>query len=154
MKRLIPLFAVLFMFSQSPAQPEDEQAEETVVTTSCSLSVKTIVYNPEAGDVVGKASVQAFLCDKGGIPIPNQPIDMTSTGGTFTCIPPDGMGSANTTDRSCFVTGSDGTIQVYLVDIPFNKPGKIKATCTYGDFTVHATGNYSITRNITRKKKK
>lgn len=141
---------VLFLFIQARAQ--EEQTEETVYATSCSLSVKTTVYQADPGDVVGKASIQATLCDKSGTPIPDQTISMTATSGTFTCIPPDGVSGINTADRSCFVTGPDGKIQVYLVDIPFNKPGRIKAACTYGDFNVHAASSYSITRKLTKKK--
>lgn len=150
MRKLIPL-VILFLFIQSRAQEQD-QTEESVVATSCSLSVKTTVYKADPGDVVGKASIEATLCDKSGTPIVDQTINITATSGTFTCISPDGISGINTADRSCFVTGPDGKILVYLVDIPFNKPGRIKATCTYGEFTVHAASSYSITRNVIKKK--
>lgn len=143
----IPLL-LLFLFAPSRAQEE----EETVVATSCSLSVKTTVYKADPGDVVGKASIEATLCDKAGTPIPDQTINVTATSGSFTCIPPDGISGINTSDRSCFVTGPDGKVLVYLIDIPFNKPGRIKATCNYGDFTLNAAGRYSISRSVTRKK--
>jgi hypothetical protein len=133
------------------AQPEDPD-EEVVHATSCSLSVKTSVYNPDPGDATGTASVEAFLCDKGGVPIPYQPIVMTSTNGMFSCIPPNAVTGSVSADRSCFVTGSDGRILVYLVDIPFNKPGRIQASCTYGSFVVKASGSYSLTRNVITKK--
>jgi hypothetical protein len=147
MKILVPLI-LLFLFVQSRAQEEDE----TVYATSCSLSVKTTVYKADPGDVVGRASIEATLCDKSGTPIPGQTIVITATSGTFTCIPPDGASGINTADHSCFVTGADGKILVYLVDIPFNKPGRLKATCHYGDFNVKAASSYSITHKVTRKK--
>ena len=150
MRKLVPLI-ILFLFVQSRAQEQD-QTEETLVATSCSLSVKTNVYKADPGDVVGKASIEATLCDKSGTPIPDQTIAITATSGTFTCIPPEGVSGINTADRSCFVTGPDGKILVYLVDIPFNKPGRIKAACTYGEFNVHASSSYSITRNVIKKK--
>jgi hypothetical protein len=150
MNKLIPLM-LLFLFVQSRAQ-EEELTEETVVATSCSLSVKTTVYKADQVDVSGKASIEALLCDKSGTPIPDQTINVTATTGTFTCIPPEGVIGINTSDRSCFVTGPDGKILVFLVDIPFNQPGRIKATCNYGDFTVHAASSYSITRNVIKKK--
>lgn len=149
MLKMVPLLLLLF-FVQSHAQQDD--AEETVYATSCSLSVKTTVYPVEDGDVVAKVSIQATLSDKSGIPIPNQKITMTSTSGTFTCIAPDGAGGSNTADHSCFITGPDGKILVFLVDVPFNKPGQIKAVCTYGNFTLHASSRYSIKRKVTRIK--
>jgi hypothetical protein len=151
MIKLLPLL-LLFMFTRSGAQEEQTEVTETV--TSCSLSVKITVYSADPGDVVGKASIQATLSDKSGTPITDQTITMSSTSGTFTCIPPEGVNGVNTADRSCFVTGPDGKIQVYLVDIPFNKPGRIKASCTYGAFDVHASSSYSITRSVNKKKSK
>jgi hypothetical protein len=50
------------------------------------------------------------------------------------------------------VTGPAGTMKAYLVNIPFNKRGKVKATCTYGNFQLKAGGSYIITRKKIRKK--
>jgi hypothetical protein len=150
MRKLVPL--ILVILCVSTGAQEDYETEETVYATSCSLSVKTTVYNADPGDVVGKASIEATLSDKSGVPIPGQTIAITATSGTFTCIPPYGTSGTGSSDRSCFVTGPDGKIIVYLVDIPFNKPGRIKATCAYGDFVVHAASSYSITRNVIKKK--
>jgi hypothetical protein len=150
MNKLIPLLLLILSF-QSWSQ-EYEQSEESIVATSCSLSVKTTVFKADQADLMGKASIEATLCDKAGTPIPDQTITMTSTTGTFTCIPPEAINRTYASDHSCLLTGPDGKTLIYLVDIPFNKPGRVKATCTYGDFTVHASGSYSITRNVFRKK--
>lgn len=142
---------MLFLTVQSRAQ-EGEQPEATEYAASCSLSVKTTVFKVEPSDVVGRASIEATLSDKSGTPISGQTIEITSTNGTFTCIAPNDFSGVNTADHSCFVTGPDGTILVYLVDIPFNKPGRLKATCHYGEFNVHASSRYSITHKVSRIK--
>lgn len=131
------------------AQDDDEQ----VYVVSCSIYVKTTPYTPDPGDVSGKAIVEAMLCDKSGIPIPVQEIKMTATCGTLSC-PQTAIyntSGAVSAENSCFITGNDGKIQVLLSDIPFNKPGRVNASCTYGDFKVHASSSFSITRKTIKK---
>ena len=146
--QVLPLALLLFCTSLW-AQDEDER----VYVASCSLYVKTTPYTPDPENVSGSAMVEATLCDKSGIPIPDQEIIMTATCGTLYC--PSSFSYASTDssahDRSCFVTGRDGKIQVFLSDIPFNKPGRVKASCAYGDIKVHASSSFSITRKIIKK---
>jgi hypothetical protein len=145
----LTLAMVLIFCASAWAQDEDER----VYAVSCSLYVLTMPYTPDSGDVSGKAIVYATLCDKSGIPIPGQQIKMTTTCGTLSC-PPMGIyesaGSASS-ENACFITGSNGKIEVFLSDIPFNKPGRVKASCTYSDIKVHASSNFSITRKIIKK---
>jgi hypothetical protein len=131
------------------AQNDDER----VYVVSCSLYVKTTPYTPDPENVSGSAMVEATLCDKSGIPIPDQEITITATCGTLSCPSSFSYVPAGSTssDRSCFITGRDGKIQVFLSDIPFNKPGRVKASCSYGDIKVHASSSFSITRKIIKK---
>jgi len=143
------LAALLIICVRSWAQEEDER----VYVYSCSLFVKITPYTPDSGDVSGKALIEATLCDKSGIPIPDQEIKLTASCGTLSCLSLDNIGMSGTASsgHSCFVTDKDGKIQVFLIDIPFNRPGRIKAVCTYGNFKVHASCGFSITRKIIKK---
>jgi hypothetical protein len=130
---LLPLLACVCVWAQ-------EGDEETYTVASCSLAVKTTVYPALPDDRAGRVMVEGILCDKAGNPIPNQEIQMVATSGTFSCIPPESFASPDETssERSCFITGSDGKIRVYLTSIPFNKQGRLKATCTYKECSVKA----------------
>ena len=61
---------------------------EDTIATSCSLFIKTTVLTPDSFDRTGIAKVEATLTDKTGTPISGQTINLTSTSGNFTCIPP------------------------------------------------------------------
>jgi hypothetical protein len=76
------LTALLIICVRSWAQEEDER----VYVSSCSLFVKITPYTPDSGDVSGKAMIEATLCDKSGIPIPDQEIKLTATCGTLSCL--------------------------------------------------------------------
>ena len=141
------LLAVL-LFSCTRLWAQDE--EDRIFVASCSLSIKTTLYTPDPGDALGKAMIEATLCDRNGIPIPGQEIKMTSTCGNLSCLSLENIGTVSS-KYSCFITEPDGKIQVYLLDIPFNKTGRIKASCTYGDLKVHASSNFLITRKIIKK---
>jgi len=147
----ITLMAVVCMAMTSWLWAQDE--DERVYAVSCSLYVLTMPYTPDSGDVSGKAIVEATLCDRSGIPIPGQEIKMTTTCGTLSC-PSRGIyetaGKASP-ENACFITGQDGKIQVFLSDIPFNNPGKVKASCTYSNIKVHASSRFSIIRKIIKK---
>jgi len=127
---------------------------EDTIATSCSLFIKTTVLTPDSFDRTGIAKVEATLTDKTGTPISGQTINLTSTSGNFTCIPPVSSNESvpDSTQGACLVTGPAGTMKAYLVNIPFNKRGKVKATCTYGNFQLKAGGSYIITRKTVRKK--
>jgi hypothetical protein len=142
------ILLAFLLFSCVRLWAQDE--EERIFVASCSLSVKTTLYTPDPGDVFGKAMIEATLCDRNGIPIPDQEIKMTSTCGKLSCLSLDNIGTVSS-KYSCFISGPDGKIQVYLLDIPFNKTGFIKASCTYGEMKVHASSNFLITRKIIKK---
>jgi hypothetical protein len=127
---------------------------EDTMSTSCSLFIKTTVFTPDSFNNTGIAKVEATLTDKTGTPISGQTINLTSTSGNFTCIPPISSNESvpDSTQGACLVTGPAGTMKAYLVNIPFNKRGKVKATCTYGNFQLKAGGSYIITRKKIRKK--
>lgn len=147
----LPVIFPLLLLAGACAWAQDDDEREFV--QSCSLSVKTTVYPADSADAAGKAVVEVALCDKAGAPIPNQQIEVSASSGTFSCIPPDSFIRENASDRSCFITGQDGKIRVYLVSIPFNQTGLVKAACTYGDITVKASGSYSIMRHVIKKKR-
>ena len=150
MPRFLPA-ALLLLCACLWAQDDDER----VYVASCSLYVKTNPYTPDPGDVSGRAMVEAMLCDKSGIPIPGQEIKMTTTCGALSCPSVGIYESSGTASpaNACFITGSNGKIEVFLSDIPFNKPGQVKASCTYGDLKVRASSSFSITRKIIKKRK-
>jgi hypothetical protein len=152
MNAILPRFlpAALLLLSASVwAQDDDER----VYAVSCSLYVKTNPYTPDPGDVSGRAMVEATLCDKSGIPIPGEEIKITTTCGTLSCpsafshAPKDSVSQ----DRSCYITDRDGKIQVFLYDISFNKPGRVKASCVYSEIKVQASSSFLITRKVIKK---
>jgi hypothetical protein len=152
MNAILPRFlpaALLLLCASVWAQDDDER----VYAVSCSLYVRTSPFTPDSGDVSGRAMVNAILCDKSGIPIPGQEITMTVTCGTFSCpsafsyVPADSVSQ----DRSCYITDQNGKIEVFLSDIPFNKQGKVKASCTYSGIKVQASSIFLITRKIIKR---
>jgi hypothetical protein len=151
MKHLVTL---LLLTLCAGAWAQDE--EERVYVSSCSLFVKVTVYTPDSGDRSGKAMVEASLSDKNGLPIPDRKLSLTATCGTLTCPQQTGQwidSTGQTPAQSCFVTGNDGKVLVFLVDIPFNKPGRVKASCLWGNSKVQASTGFSITRKVIRKKR-
>ena len=116
MIRCSPLLPALFLLCV-PLWAQDD--DERVYVSSCSLYVKTTPYTPDPENVSGSAMIEATLCDKAGIPIPDQEIRMTTTCGTLSCPSAFSFTTADATspDRTCFITGRDGKIQVFLSDI-------------------------------------
>jgi hypothetical protein len=147
MKYFIFIFALTVI---SCAWAQDEEGTE-VLAASCSLSVKTTVLPSDSFDGTGKVKIQAFLSDKEGAPIPDVEIHVSANCGTFSCKPP-----ANEVDTDngpqeagfCYNTGKDGSIRVYLMNIPFNKPGKVIATCSVGAFVPKASSTFIIKRAV------
>ena len=132
-----------------------QEDQEFVTETSCSLSIKVTVFPIDSSDKFGKATIEALLTDNRGNPLPDQAIQMTATNGTFTCMPPVSFSGAKiaTNIEGCSKTQEDGTIKIYLIHIPFNRPGTVKAFCTYGSFKVSAVGSYSVTKYTKSSKK-
>lgn len=150
MKRL--LMPILLMYATILAQSDNDMT--TVL--SCQLTVKTTAYPPDSADLSGKAMVEATLLDNEGFPIYNQEVQMTTTTGVFSCLPPEVITEATMKDPVlyCFTTGQDGKIQAYIVNIPFNKQGRLDASSTCGTSVVKASGKFLITRSVLKKKHK
>jgi hypothetical protein len=151
MKYLIFAFGLIFV---SFACAQEEEGTE-VVAASCSLSVKTTVLPADSFDGTGKVKIEAFLFDKEGAPIPDQEIHVSANCGTFSCKPP-----ANEIDTDadgqdagfCYNTKKNGSIRVYLMNIPFNKPGKVIATASVGSFVPRASSTFIIRRAVIKGK--
>jgi hypothetical protein len=151
MKYFIFIFALTVV---SFAWAQDEEGTE-VLAASCSLSVKTTVLPSDSFDGTGKVKIKVFLSDKEGAPIPDVEIHVSANCGTFSCKPP-----ANEIDTDngpqeagfCYNTGKDGSIRVYLMNIPFNKPGKVIATCSVGTFVPKASSTFIIKRAVIKGK--
>jgi hypothetical protein len=153
MRKMIVVAVLVFScFVLTWAQDEDGTE---VVAASCSLSVKTTVLPSDSFDGTGKVKIEAFLKDKDGVPIPDEEIHVSANCGTFSCKPP-----ANEIDTDngpqeagfCYNTGKDGSIRVYLMNIPFNKPGKVLATCSVGTFVPKASSTFIIRRAVIKGK--
>lgn len=119
-----------------------------------SLHIKTSVYPCDSFDQVGHGKVEATLCYKDGAPVPNQVIVLTTTCGNLSCKLPDVENEVDSgsTDITCYTTGKDGKILVYLVNIPFNSEGRVSATCHYKDMTVQASSTYWVKRYLVKKR--
>jgi hypothetical protein len=146
----------LFLFlllSASYAFTQDEPAAETTVSTSCSLFVKTTVRPVPMEDRFGQVRVDATLCDKDGVPISDQEIRLSSSTGTFACLPPDTvLAEGDSLNGPCYSTRGNGTITMFLINVPFNRPGRVVAACSYRNFNLKSTSAYIITRKTIKKK--
>jgi hypothetical protein len=129
------------------------QEEETVIS-SCSLFVKATALLPAADAPAGIAIVEASLCDQDGAPISGQPIELTSSVGELTCQPPAPIADtiSSTFQSACSETGLTGKTVVYLIGVPFNTQGRIKASCTYGEISASASSSFLIKRSVVKKK--
>jgi hypothetical protein len=151
MKKLFCFMMLLCVY-----QAYGQMDEETEFAYSCSLSIKTTVFPPDTGDKTGRGYIEALLCDKNGVPIANKEVKIVTSCGMLSCQAPgwyDDISSISS-DRSCFMTGADGRIQVYLANVPFNTQGRIKATSACDEITVTATGSFMISRKSTKKRTK
>jgi len=145
MKKMILAFALIL--SVHAWAQEDDGTE--VVAASCSLSVKTTVLPADSFDGTGKVKIEAFLVDKDGAPIPDQEIHVSANCGTFSCKPPANEIDTDTGAQEagfCYDTKKDGSMRVYLMNIPFNKPGKVVATASVGSFVPRASSTFIIRR--------
>jgi hypothetical protein len=137
------------------AWAQDEEITETVTASSCSLFVKTQVRPVFITEQYGQVQVDATLCDKDGVPISDREINLTSTTGTLACLPSDSvLAPGDSLKGPCFVTSGNGTITMFLIHVPFNKPGRVTATCSYRGFTLKSMSSYVITRKTVKTVKK
>jgi hypothetical protein len=127
--------------------------EETEYAVSCSLSMKITVFPPDTVDNSGRGYVEVFLCDKNGVPVPNQELKIVSSCGILTCQAPGWHddNSSLSSDKACFITGADGRAQVYLANVPFNTPGRVKATSLCNNINVSGSGTFKLSRTSTKK---
>ena len=142
-KSLIQTCSLVFL---AIAQSPDETNQQ--FESSCTIHIKSVVYQPGSMDKYGKARVYVTLCTKEGRPIPFQEIQLTATEGTFSCKPTDVEDTviAETSIQNCNSTDSSGKIMIYLANIPFNIKGTVTASCDYGAMSVRAACTYMVTR--------
>ena len=141
-----PIIQLGLMVSLAIAQNPSEMDQQ--FESSCTIHIKSVVYQPGPMDKYGKARVYVTLCTKEGRPIPFQEIQLTATDGAFSCNPTDVEDTviAETSIQNCNATDSSGKIMVYLANIPFNFKGTVTASCDYGAMSVRAACTYMITR--------
>jgi hypothetical protein len=122
---------------------------------SISLYVKTTVYPFDSTAMFGHGKVEATLRYTKGAPIPGQEIQLNTGFGVFSCKLPDieNLVDSSSSDTSCFRTGNDGKILVYLINIPFNSQGVVMASCVYNGIAVKATSTFWIKRMVVTKMK-
>ncbi len=150
------LVAVCTLLLCASVWAQDDEGTE-VVAASCSLHVKTTVLPADSFDGTGKIKIEVFLTDKDGAPIPDVEIHVSANCGTFSCRPPaneiDADADAGSQEAGfCYNTKADGSIRVYLINIPFNKPGKAIATCSVGTFVPKASSTFIIKRTVIKGK--
>jgi len=149
------VIAIVLSLSASAWAQDEETAEtaETVTASSCSLFVKTQVRPGPMTQPYGQVRVDATLCDKDGVPISDQEILLNATSGSLSCLPIDSvLPPGDSLAGPCFVTRGNGTITMFLTHVPFNKPGRVTATCSYRNFKLKSMGSYLITRKTKKKK--
>lgn len=127
--------------------PDQEEAE---VTHSCSLSVALAALPDETVRASGRARFSAFLCNRHGEPSAGETLQITATHGTLLCtLPGDSSVVDGTAATSCFTTGKNGRLVVYLINIPLNQVVQVKAHYDCGEYLVSGTGNLVISRSRT-----
>jgi hypothetical protein len=145
----------LFILLTAGALPVLAQyEEETEYAVSCSLSMKITVFQPDTADNSGRGYVEVFLCDKNGVPVPNKEVKMVASCGRLSCQAPGWYDDINSisSDKTCFITGANGRVQVYLADVPFNTQGRVKATSFCNEINVSGTGTFMISRTSIKKR--
>jgi hypothetical protein len=142
------IFIIVFFLFVPCAWAQEEV--EFVAESSCSLSVKTTAMPVDSLDKTGSVKIEALVTDKDGKPLEGLDIRMTTTNGALSCMPPVRFAHTELSSgtQGCLKTQEDGTITIYLVNIPFNRPGQVKAFCAYGRFKVSALGSYSIKKSV------
>ncbi|MCU0609769.1 MAG: hypothetical protein MUF22_08400 [Chitinispirillaceae bacterium] len=134
----------------SPLVAQEEE-EETVSVSACSLFIKTTPVQPDSLDQAGVVEVLVTCIDKSGSPVKLQEVSMTSTAGTLSCVSSTFTEYTKQSGLSCLVTRSDGTVLAYVVSVPLNTKGRVTAAVSCGDYTVRASSTFVITRNVVKK---
>jgi hypothetical protein len=151
-KEAVSFFLVLFVFSVVSAQEETDSAEIASIS-SCSLSVKTTVRQAGGKENFGQIRVDVTLCDRDGVPVSDQEIKLSSTAGSFSCLPPDSVLPPGDSIREpCFFTQSNGKMTMFLINVPFNITGRVTAACSYKKFNLKSSGTFIIKRKTFKKK--
>jgi len=143
------------LFSE-PNSMESIATEESIVQ-SCSLSVKVKPQQPSPADPAAKIIVEVTVLSRDGTPVQGNTINLTATSGTFLCTSYSNDStlstSANSDDKSCFITNTDGKTIITLVNVPFNTTVKVKASTECGDFVLTSSGSAIVTKKTVKKKK-
>ncbi|HMA64883.1 MAG TPA: hypothetical protein VKO63_06790 [Chitinispirillaceae bacterium] len=152
--RFYALFMALFIqfcFIQSTfSQSMGSIASEESVIQSCSLSIKIIPTQPLPSDPAAKAEITVTVLSRDGIPVSGNQIELTANAGTFNCT--ISAGESESDDNSCFSTNQDGKAIISLINLPFNKSIKVKASTQCGDYVLTASGSAIISKKVIKKK--
>jgi hypothetical protein len=160
-----PFFGMIFMLYCSKGSPVKKLLLIFAIFTapctwaqggeSISLFVKTTVYPFDSTQLSGHGKVEATLRYSKGAPIPGQVIQLNSAVGTFSCKLPDIVNEvdSSSSDNSCFSTGKDGKVLVYLINIPFNSQGMVTASCEFNGIAVKASSTFWVKKMLVKKYK-
>lgn len=152
--RFYTLLAVLFIqfcFIQSAfSQSMGSIASEESIIQSCSLSVKIIPTQPQPSDPAAMAEVTVTVLNRDGTPVSGNQIELTANAGTFNC--PASSGEIASDAKSCFSTNQDGRAIITLMNLPFNKGIKVKASTQCGDYILTASGSAIISKKVIKRK--
>jgi hypothetical protein len=125
-------------------------ASEESIVQSCSLSIKIIPTQPQPSDPAAKAQITVTVLSRDGIPVSGNQIQLTANAGTFNC--PESAGDSAADDKRCFSTNQDGNAIITLINLPFNKSIKVKASTQCGDYLLTASGSAIISKKVIKKK--
>lgn len=130
--------------------------ENEVTSRTCRLAVNAVIIQDETlQKSSGRVLVTVHVFDGEGNPYRGEPIVLTATSGTFLCrLPDDTAAGSIEAEETCFSTGDDGKANVFLVNIPFNQPLRIKATHDCDGRLITGTASVTISRGVVRKKKR
>lgn len=152
--RFYALFAVLFIqfcFAHSAfSESMGSIASEESIVQTCSLSIKITPSQPQPSDLAAKAEISVTVLSRDGIPVIGNQIELTANAGTFNC--PAVAGESESDDKSCFSTNQDGKAIITLINLPFNKSIKVKASTQCGDYVLTASGSVIISKKVIKKK--
>ncbi len=134
------------IFSQSMGSISSEES----IIESCSLSLKITPIKPHPSDPAAMAEITVTILNHDGIPVTGNQIDVATNAGTFNC--PVLTGESASDDKSCFSTDQDGKAVINLINLPFNKNIKVKASTQCGEYVLTASGSAIISRKVIKKK--
>ncbi len=148
---LFVVFFIQFCFTQSVfSQSMGSILSEESIVESCSLSIKIIPIKPQPSDPAAMAEITVTVLNRDGIPVSGNQINVTADAGTLNCSALTGESGSD--DKSCFSTNQDGKAIINLINLPFNKNIKVKASTQCGDYVLTASGSAIISKKVIKKK--